>query len=231
MKRLLPFVGCCALIFFISTVALTLLLRFLPPLTSGVMMERRVQSWFSDQPYQRRYQWVPLEKITPALGVAVVAAEDQLFAEHDGFDWNAIEKAAVYNQTHKKTRGASTISQQTAKNLFLWTGRNWIRKGMEVYFTLLIELLWPKERILEVYLNIIELGDGIYGAEAASQIFFKKSAQKISSNEAALLAVVLPNPRRFQADKPSSYLRGRQRWILRNMQQLGGKSYINTLPE
>lgn len=195
------------------------------------MIERRVESWFSDQPYQCHYQWVPLEKITPALGVAVVAAEDQLFAEHDGFDWEAIEKAAIYNQTHKKTRGASTISQQTAKNLFLWSGRNWFRKGAEVYFTVLIEALWPKERILEVYLNIVELGDGIYGAEAASQIFFKKSAAKISPAEAALLAAVLPNPHRYQAGNPSAYIHSRQRWILRNMQQLGGKSYINTLPE
>lgn len=231
MKRLLRITTFFLLIFFVSTIALTLLLRFAPPLTSGLMMERRVESWFSNEPYQRHYQWVPLQKITPSLGVAVVAAEDQLFAEHAGFDWNAIEKAAAYNQTHKKTRGASTISQQTAKNLFLWSGRNWFRKGMEVYFTVLIEMLWPKERILEVYLNIVELGDGIYGAEAASQYFFKKSAAQLSSSEAALLAAVLPNPRVYQANKPSGYIRGRQRWILRNIQQLGGKSYINALQE
>jgi monofunctional biosynthetic peptidoglycan transglycosylase len=231
MKRLLRITTFFLLVFFVSTIALTLLLRFAPPLTSGLMMERRIESWFSDEPYQRRYQWVPLQKITPTLGVAVVAAEDQLFAEHAGFDWNAIEKAAMYNQTHKKTRGASTISQQTAKNLFLWSGRNWFRKGMEVYFTVLIEMLWPKERILEVYLNIVELGDGVYGAEAASQYFFKKSAAKLSLSEAALLAAVLPNPRVYQANKPSGYIRGRQRWILRNIQQLGGKSYINELQE
>jgi len=231
MKRLLRIAAFCALGFFGSTVALTLLLRFFPPLTSGLMMERRIESWFSDEPYQRHYQWVALEKINPAVGVAVVAAEDQLFAEHAGFDWKAIEKAAIYNQTHKKTRGASTISQQTAKNLFLWSGRNWFRKGMEVYFTVLIEMLWPKERILEVYVNIVELGDGVYGAEAAAQYFFKKSAAQLSSSEAALLAAVLPNPRVYQANKPSSYIRGRQRWILRNMQRLGGKSYLDELPE
>jgi monofunctional biosynthetic peptidoglycan transglycosylase len=231
MKRLLRLATLCLLGFFASTVALTVLLRFFPPITSGLMMERRVESWFSSESYQRRYQWVPMQKITPTLGVAVVAAEDQLFAEHAGFDWNAIEKAAIYNQTHKKTRGASTISQQTAKNLFLWSGRNWFRKGMEVYFTVLIETLWPKERILEVYLNIVELGDGVYGAEAASQYFFKKSAAKLSPAEAALLAAVLPNPRVYQANKPSGYIRGRQRWILRNIQRLGGKNYIEELPE
>ncbi|HNL91529.1 MAG TPA: transglycosylase domain-containing protein, partial [Pseudomonadales bacterium] len=134
MKRLLRLTAFCLLGFLVSTVALTLLLRFFPPLTSGLMMERRVESWFSSEPYQRRYQWAPIENISPSLGVAVVAAEDQLFAEHAGFDWKAIEKAAIYNQKHKKTRGASTISQQTAKNLFLWSGRNWFRKGMEVYF-------------------------------------------------------------------------------------------------
>ncbi len=231
MKYLLRSAAFCLLGFFISTIALTLLLRFLPPLTSGLMIERHVESWFSGEPYQRRYQWVPMQKIAPALGVAVVAAEDQLFAEHAGFDWDAIEKAAIYNKKNKKTRGASTISQQTAKNLFLWSGRNWIRKGMEVYFTILIEILWPKERILETYLNIVELGNGIYGAEAASQYFFKKSAAKLSSSEAALLAAVLPNPRVYQADKPSGYIRGRQRWILSNMQRLGGKRYIDALPE
>lgn len=230
MKRLLRLTAFCLLGFLVSTVALTLLLRFFPPLTSGLMMERRVESWFSSEPYQRRYQWAPIENISPSLGVAVVAAEDQLFAEHAGFDWKAIEKAAIYNQKHKKTRGASTISQQTAKNLFLWSGRNWFRKGMEVYFTILIEMLWPKERILEVYLNIIELGDGVYGAEAASQYFFKKSAAKLSPAEATLLAAVLPNPRVYQANKPSGYIRGRQRWILLNIQRLGGKNYIEELP-
>lgn len=230
-KRFLRFIIRCAVSFLIASVGLVLLLRFAPPLTSGLMIERRLESFFIAEDYQRRYQWVPLENIAPVMGVAVVAAEDQLFADHAGFDWQAIEKAVIYNQKHKKTRGASTISQQTAKNLFLWSGRNWFRKGMEVYFTVLIEMLWPKERILEVYLNIVELGDGVYGAEAASQYFFKKSAAKLSLSEAALLAAVLPNPRVYQANKPSGYIRGRQRWILRNIQQLGGKSYINELQE
>jgi monofunctional biosynthetic peptidoglycan transglycosylase len=220
--------------FLVGSVGLVILLRFMPPLTSGLMIERRITSLFIDGDYQRRYQWVTLEDISPAMSVAVVAAEDQLFANHAGFDWQAIEKAVIYNQKQKdkkngKTRGASTISQQTAKNLFLWSGRNWLRKGMEAYFTVLIETLWPKERILEVYLNIVELGDGIYGVEAASQWYFKKPASQLSANEAALLAAVLPNPRIYQANKPSGYIRGRQRWILLNMSRLGGKQYLDTL--
>jgi monofunctional biosynthetic peptidoglycan transglycosylase len=230
-KRFLRFIIRCAVSFLIASVGLVLLLRFAPPLTSGLMIERRLESFFIAEDYQRRYQWVPLENIAPVMGVAVVAAEDQLFADHAGFDWQAIEKAVIYNQKHKKTRGASTISQQTAKNLFLWSGRNWLRKGMETYFTVLIETLWSKERILEVYLNIVELGDGVYGVEAASQYYFKKPASRLNANEAALLAAVLPNPHIFQVNKPSGYIRGRQRWILLNMSRLGGTHYLDTLNE
>lgn len=209
----------------------TVALRFIPPVTSGLMIERRLASLSADKPYQRHYQWVPLEQIAPLMGVAVVAAEDQLFAEHFGFDWKAIEKAVAWNQTHRKTRGASTISQQTAKNLFLWDGRSWLRKGMEVYFTLLIETLWSKERILEVYLNIVEFGDGIYGVEAASRYYFHKPARQLRASEAALLAAVLPNPHIYQVDKPGEFVRSRQQWILRNMNLLGGKQYLDTLRE
>ncbi len=230
-KRFLRITIRCVMVFLIASIGLVLLLRFAPPLTSGLMIERRIESFFIADDYQRRYQWVPLENIAPVMGVAVVAAEDQLFADHAGFDWQAIEKAVIYNQKHKKTRGASTISQQTAKNLFLWSGRNWLRKGMETYFTVLIETLWSKERILEVYLNIVELGDGVYGVEAASQYYFKKPASRMSANEAALLAAVLPNPHIFQVNKPSGYVRGRQRWILLNMSHLGGKRYLSTLDE
>lgn len=230
-KRFLRFTIRCVMGFLIASIGLVLLLRFVPPLTSGLMIERRIESFFIIDNYQRRYQWVPLENIAPVMSVAVVAAEDQLFADHAGFDWQAIEKAVIYNQKHKKTRGASTISQQTAKNLFLWSGRNWLRKGMETYFTVLIETLWSKERILEVYLNIVELGDGVYGVEAASQYYFKKPASRLSANEAALLAAVLPNPHIFQVNKPSGYIRGRQRWIVLNMGHLGGKHYLDTLNE
>ncbi|HSC75160.1 MAG TPA: monofunctional biosynthetic peptidoglycan transglycosylase [Pseudomonadales bacterium] len=230
-KRIVRITFRCVLAFLLASIGLVLLLRFAPPLTSGLMMERRMESFFIDGEYQRRYQWVPMENIAPVMSVAVVAAEDQLFADHAGFDWEAIEKAVIYNQHHTKTRGASTISQQTAKNLFLWSGRNWFRKGMETYFTVLIETLWSKERILEVYLNIVELGDGIFGVEAASQYYFKKPAARLTASEAALLAAVLPNPHIFQANKPSGYIRGRQRWILLNMNHLGGKRYLDTLGE
>jgi monofunctional biosynthetic peptidoglycan transglycosylase len=145
---------------------------------------------------------------------SVIKAEDYKFYQHNGFDFEAIEKAMQYNKTHKKKKGASTISQQTAKNVFLWPSRSWIRKGMEAYFTVLIETLWPKERILEVYLNVIEQGKGVYGVEASAQKFFKKPAAKLNSSQAALMAAVLPNPIRFRIDKPSRYISRRQRRIM-----------------
>ena len=167
--------------------------------------------------------WIPLEEISPNLQLAVVCSEDQNFLGHFGFDLDAIEKAMKHNEHHKRKRGASTISQQTAKNVFLYDGRNWIRKGLEVYFTFLIEIFWNKERIMEVYLNVIEFGDGIYGAEAASQYFFNIPAKKLSRQQAALLAAVLPAPRRFSAKAPGSYLRSRQQWILGQMENFGGE--------
>ena len=216
--------------FLLFTVVVVLLLRWVPPIASALMMENEVASWFSPDHHSIDYQWVSIDKMSPLVGVAVVAAEDQTFADHFGFDWKAIAKAIHYNEKHrKKIKGASTISQQTAKNMFLWTGRSWARKGVEVYFTLLIETLWSKERILEVYLNIIELGDGVYGVEAASQKYFHKSAKNLTSSEAALLAAVLPNPHLFKVDAPSAHVRQRQAWILQQMRQLGGKEYVETL--
>lgn len=217
----------CCLILSATLIALVLLLRFAPPLTSGLMIERRLESYFEHGSYTRHYHWVPLEKIARSMQKAVVAAEDQKFFSHHGFDWMAIRTAFAWNEKHAKTRrfrGGSTISQQTAKNLFLWSDRSWVRKGLETGFTVLIECLWSKKRILEVYLNIVEFGDGIYGVEAAAQHFFGKSAATLNSSEAALLASVLPNPRVYQVNKPSSYVRGRQAWILRNMNRI-------TLPE
>jgi monofunctional biosynthetic peptidoglycan transglycosylase len=172
---------------------------------------------------------VPLEEIAPAMGVAVIAAEDQNFVEHFGFDWQAIEKAMAHNEHSRRKRGASTVSQQTAKNLFLWESRSWVRKGFEVYFTLLLETVWSKRRILEVYLNSVEFGDGIFGVEAASRHFFGKPARSLSAMDAALLAAVLPNPRRFRVDAPTAYVRGRQAWIHRQMQQLGGDTLVRSL--
>jgi monofunctional biosynthetic peptidoglycan transglycosylase len=213
----------------IATAGLVLLLRFLPVPISSLMIERRVVSWFSPRPYRALHHWKPLESISPNLGAAVIAAEDQNFSDHFGFDWQAIEKAIAHNEHSRRKRGASTLSQQTAKNLFLWESRSWLRKGFEVYFTLLLETFWPKRRILEVYLNIVEFGDGVYGAEAASRKFFGHPASTLSPGQAALLASVLPSPRRYRADLPSSYVRGRQEWIMQQMHQLGGVQVVRDL--
>lgn len=183
-----------------------------------------VNQMFDDKRDLRlKKDWVLLNEISPNLQLAVVCSEDQNFLEHYGFDLNAIEKAVKHNKSHKRKRGASTISQQTAKNVFLYDGRNWLRKGLEVYFTFLIELIWSKERIMEVYLNVIEFGDGIYGVEAASQQFFKISAKNVSRQQAALLAAVLPSPRKYSAKNPSKYILKRQSWILGQMENLGSE--------
>lgn len=185
------------------------------------MLIRCIEQKADGKEMKLKKDWVSLEEIAPSLQLAVVCSEDQNFIKHNGFDFQAIEKAMDYNETHKKTRGASTISQQTAKNVFLWSGRSYIRKGFEVYFTFLIETFWSKERIMEVYLNVIEMGDGIYGAQAASKTFFKKDAKYLSKSEAAAIAAVLPNPRRFNAGKPSGFIQGRKGWIMNQMNMWG----------
>jgi monofunctional biosynthetic peptidoglycan transglycosylase len=206
----------------IGLLTLVLLFAYLPVPYTGVMLERQIDAWLDgNSRYQARHQWRPLTQISPHLLQAVVAAEDQKFLQHSGFDLQAIEKALVYNSKGRKVRGASTLSQQTAKNVFLWTGRSWLRKGLETGITLLLEGAWGKQRILEVYLNSVEFGPGIYGAEAAAQRFFGVSAQRLSRSQAALLAAVLPNPHRFLVQSPSPYVRKRQQWILKQMQQLG----------
>lgn len=210
--------------FFGITIGLTLLYSFLPvPITPLMIQRTWEQAWDSKREVRLDNYWVPMNELSPHLQLAVVCAEDQDFLEHEGFDFEAIEKAYKYNKTHKRKRGASTISQQTAKNVFLWPSRSWLRKGLEVYFTFLIETIWSKERIMSSYLNIIEFGDGIYGAEAAAQHYFKKSAKNINRQEAALLAAVLPNPLIYKADQPSSDVRKRQQWILSQMRMWGGK--------
>jgi len=228
-KLSLKGLGLAALAFFTSSLELTLLLRFVPLPCSALMVERRIQSWFNPGPYTSRHAWVSLDEIAPCMGVAVIAAEDQNFAEHFGFDWKAIEKAVEHNEHSNRKRGASTVSQQTAKNVFLWSSRSWVRKGFEVYFTLAIETLWPKKRILEVYLNSVEFGDGIYGVEAASRAYFGRPAKALRPSEAALLAAVLPNPHKFKVASPSPYIQGHQAWILRQMRQLGGDSVVKDL--
>lgn len=201
-----------------------ILFRWVPvPFTPFMLLQCAGQAADNKREVKLEKEWVPLEEISAHLQLAVVCAEDQNFLDHYGFDLDAIEKAIEHNRTHKRKRGASTISQQTAKNVFLYDGRNWFRKGLEVYFTFLIETLWSKERIMEVYLNVIEFGDGIYGAEAASQHFFRIPAKKLSRHQAALLAAVLPSPRRFSAKKPSAYVRKRQQWIIGQMNNWGGE--------
>jgi monofunctional biosynthetic peptidoglycan transglycosylase len=211
------FIACAAIV-----VAPVVALRWIDPPTSAFMIQRRIDALVN--PSHRvsvRYQWTDLDRISKNARLAMIAAEDQRFVEHDGFDFEAIEKARQHNRRRGRLRGASTISQQVAKNLFLWPGRSWIRKGMEAGYTILIEALWPKRRVLEVYLNIAEFGDGIYGVGAASQHFFEKSPARLSRPESALLASVLPNPKRFRVDQPSKYVQRRAWWIERQMIRLG----------
>lgn len=202
------------LFFFVSSLGLVLVYRFVPVPLTPLMVIRSVESIGSDKFVGIQKDWVPLEEISPAMQRAVLKAEDYRFFEHNGFDYEAIQKAMKYNKTHKRKKGASTISQQTAKNVFLWPSRSWVRKGFEAYFTVLIEFVWPKERIMEVYLNVIELGSGVYGVEAAAQKYFKRSAKSITAYQASLMAAVLPNPRKFRIDRPSIYIMARQRRIL-----------------
>jgi monofunctional biosynthetic peptidoglycan transglycosylase len=203
----------------------TLALRWIPPITTGVMLERRVEAWRSGHAYRPDYRWVRWDRMSPQAALAVIAAEDQNFATHHGFDFDSIQKALDAHDRGQRLRGASTISQQVAKNVFLWSGRSFVRKGLEAYFTALIELTWSKRRILEVYLNIVELGDGVFGVEAASQRYFHKPAARLGPEEAALLAAVLPNPLRLKASRPSAYVEERRAWIVQQMGQLGGSAY------
>ena len=205
--------------FFASTILSVVLLRFVPVLITPLMVIRCVQQVKDGQKLKLSHHWVPLNEISPHLPVAVMASEDARFIEHHGFDFKAIEHAAKRNkqQPQKRKLGASTISQQTAKNVFLWSGRSWVRKGFEAYFTVLIELFWPKQRIMEVYLNSIEMGDGIYGADAVAQEHFRLPASQLSRSQCALIAATLPNPRRFSSKNPSAYMLKRQGRILTEM--------------
>ena len=206
-----------ALAFIIFSVVLVGVYGVLPVPVTTLMLIRLGGDLTSGQTVHIEKHWVPLQQISNRLQVAVIASEDIKFFEHEGFDWEAIEKARKHNEHSHRVRGASTISQQVAKNVFLWPGRSWIRKGLEAYFTVLIERLWSKDRIMEVYLNVVEFGDGIYGAEAASRHYFHKPAREILGREAALMAAVLPNPRRFSIAHPSDYTRFRQTMIQNRM--------------
>ncbi len=220
--RLLQLIGLLVALSVLATIAL----RFIPPLTTAVILERRLGALAEGRAYHVDYRWVSWSRISPHAPLAVIASEDQNFATHWGFDVGSIQQAIDAPERGQRLRGASTISQQVAKNLFLWSGRSFVRKGLEAYFTVLIELTWSKRRILEVYLNIAELGDGVFGVEAASERFFHKPASRLSTDEAALLAAVLPNPIRLHANRPSSYVEERRGWIVQQMEQLGGAAYI-----
>jgi monofunctional biosynthetic peptidoglycan transglycosylase len=205
-------------------------LRVVDPPFSSFMAIRQMQAWArGDMGFGLYYDWRDLDLISPSLPVALVAAEDQRFAEHFGFDLEAIEKAERANARGRKIRGGSTISQQLAKNLFLWGGRSYVRKGIEAWYTLLIEAMWPKQRIIEVYANVVEFGDGVYGAQAAARRFFGKDASRLTPSECARLAAVLPAPKRYNAANPGPYVARRARAIERQMRMIGGRGYLERL--
>ncbi|WP_295803681.1 monofunctional biosynthetic peptidoglycan transglycosylase [uncultured Microbulbifer sp.] len=222
VQRLLKPALWLAIICLLATALPVLALRWIDPPSSAVIF-----AWEIGNSREAKHQWRPLDDISPNLQIAVIAAEDQKFPNHMGFDLVALQKALSENR--RRTRGASTITQQTAKNLFLWNGRSYLRKGLEAWFALWMEILWPKERILEVYLNIAEFGDGIYGAEAAARSHFGTSAQYLSRWQSGLLAAVLPSPRRMSAKYPSEYVQGRAFTINRQARQLGGTGYLKSL--
>lgn len=218
------------LIFVTVTVLQVAVLRFVNPPLTAFMVGRYVEAWGDgDRGFALAYDWRDADAISKQLPLALVAAEDQRFPFHDGFDFEAIEKARVHNAKGRKVRGASTISQQLAKNLFLWRGSGltrWARKGLEVWYTVLIEAMWPKSRIMEMYANVIEYGDGVYGAQAASRRFFGKDASALTPAEAARLAAVLPNPRKYSVARPGAYVQRRSAAIQRQMRALGGPGYL-----
>ncbi|MCK0744320.1 monofunctional biosynthetic peptidoglycan transglycosylase [Chromohalobacter nigrandesensis] len=211
------------------SVLLVLVFRVVPVFGSTVMLERKIESWVSGEPITIQQQWRPWASLSDNAKLAVIASEDQRFPMHHGFDFDQMQKALDAWFSGDSLRGASTISQQTAKNLFLWTGRTWVRKGFEAWFTVLIELLWPKERILEVYLNVVEWDSGVFGLEAAAQHYFGVSADQLTAAQASRLAAILPNPREWSASRPSAYIQQRSRWIQRQMRQLGGSAYLERL--
>ena len=209
------------------TAGSVLSLRWLPPPTSAFIVESYLGAWLHrDYGWRAERVWTPYENISRHVKLAVIAAEDQKFAFHPGFDFEAIDAALKERERGRRLRGASTISQQVAKNLYLWPGPSLVRKGLEAYLTMLIELLWPKQRILEVYLNVAEFGPGVYGVGAAAHRYFRTEPQRLSSAQGARLAAVLPSPKRLHADQPSAYLLRREAWILEQMRELGGAGYI-----
>lgn len=221
MRRVIRFLFRVTLILFLWSVGSVVLYRYVPVPITPLMLREAVSSALKGEPTTFHHEWVPMEEISPHFANAVIASEDQRFYQHNGFDWEAIGDVIEERMSGKRKRGGSTISQQTAKNLFTFCTSTWARKGIETYYTVLIEWIWPKERILEVYLNSIEMGPAIYGAEAVARQHFNKSASKLTRSECALIAATLPNPKRYSSKNPSSYMRRRQNTILRQMQLMG----------
>jgi len=218
-----------AIVFLGASILPVLVLRWVPPPTSSFILQAQMRRAAAGRsPFAIEHDWVPWSRISPSMRLAVVASEDQRFPVHHGFDVESIQKAWEAAERGRRLRGASTISQQVAKNLFLWPGRDWTRKGIEAYFTVLIETLWPKRRILEVYLNIAQFGETTYGVEAAAQRYFHEPAAALSPYEASLMATVLPNPHLMHPDRPSAYVARRASWVRRQMEQLG-PSYLDGL--
>ncbi|MGH8316441.1 MAG: monofunctional biosynthetic peptidoglycan transglycosylase [Steroidobacteraceae bacterium] len=231
-SRLRRWVLLAILAWLIVTVVPVLVLRWVPPFTSAFMLEARVEALRAgDRGYRTDYHWVSLERISPQAAIAVIASEDQTFPFNYGFDFHSIRSAVRAAERGRRLRGASTISQQVARNLFLWPGRSFVRKGIEAYFTVLLEALWPKERILEVYLNVAQFGRGIYGVEAAARRFYHEPAARLTSSQAALLAAVLPNPVHWHVERPSAFVLWKQRWILGQMRNLGGAAYLHDVKQ
>lgn len=233
-KHVLQLIGRLTLkiviIFFLISVVAVLALKWIDPFTSSIMMQRKISSLFSsDKSSTIHYSWVNYDDISVNAKLAVIAAEDQNFPYHIGFDFEQIGKAINENQRGRRMRGASTITQQVVKNLFLWNGKSFIRKGFEAYFTVLIEFFWSKRRILEVYLNITEMGNMIFGVGAAGKKYFKRSAAKLTNEQAALIAAILPNPIKYSVTHPSGYTLKRKNWILNQMKSLGGNSYLEII--
>lgn len=214
---------------FFGSIGYVIVLKYVPVWITPLMVSRWIDTFGTNESSHVYKKWRPYDAISKEVALAVVASEDQDFPTHWGFDFDEIKDAIKENETRKRPRGASTISQQVAKNVFLWNGRSYIRKGLEVYFTVLIELVWGKKRILEIYLNVAETGPMTFGVEAASQRFYGHSAETLSRNEAARIAAVLPNPRLFSISNPSNYIQRRTRQIARQMKYLGGQKYIRNL--
>ncbi len=220
-NRAIYIIRLVVLIFFAVSITSVIIYKYCPVAYSPLMFIRCIEQMSDGEQIKLKHRWVPIDSISPHLPLAVMAGEDQNFNSHNGFDFVQIKKVISESKEGGRLRGASTISQQVAKNVFLWPSRDWVRKGLEVYYTVLIEVFWSKERIMEVYLNTIEMGDGIYGAEAVAREHFNKPAMKLTRNQCAMIAVSLPNPIKFNSSKPTKYMYKRQTWIIRQMKNLG----------